>query len=93
MRLVTTFNRAARTELCGSTAAENAGANGLGDRVRALCFNLLSGVAPSPLFDVILSSPSKRPGEPLDLADRRWHAGPDDRDVAAQFDQACDRLS
>jgi release factor glutamine methyltransferase len=40
------------------------------------------GVAPKPYFDVILSSPPF-PGEPLDLADRAWHAGPDYRDIAA----------
>jgi release factor glutamine methyltransferase len=74
------------------TAAENAGGNDLGDRVRALCCNLLAAVAPRPLFDVILSSPPKHAGEPRDLADRGWHAGPDYRDVAALFDQARERL-
>src|SRR5450755_4039521 len=54
------------------TAAENARANGMGDRVAAVCTNLLSALAPRPLFDVILSSPPK-PGEPRDLADRGWH--------------------
>jgi release factor glutamine methyltransferase len=37
-------------------AAENARANGLGDRVTAVCTNLLSALAPRPLFDVTLSS-------------------------------------
>jgi release factor glutamine methyltransferase len=74
------------------TAVENAGANDLGDRVRALCCNLLAAVAPRPLFDVILSSLPKHAGEPRDLADRGWHAGPDYRDVAALFDQARERL-
>ncbi len=32
------------------------------------------------------------PGEPLDLADRAWHAGPHYRDIAALFDQARERL-
>src|SRR5882757_3124514 len=38
------------------TAAENAHANGVGDRVNAVCTNLLAAFAPRPLFDVILSS-------------------------------------
>lgn len=75
-----------------ASAAENARANGLGDRVGALCSNLLSAVAPQPLFDIILSSPPKHAGEPRDLADRGWHAGPQYRDVAALFDQARERL-
>ena len=44
------------------SAVENAHANGLGDRVSALCTNLLSALAPRPLFDVILSSPPKHAG-------------------------------
>jgi methylase of polypeptide subunit release factors len=74
------------------TAAENARANGVGDRVSAVCSNLLSALASRPLFDVILSSPPKHAGEPRDLADRGWHAGPNYRDIAALFDQARDRL-
>ena len=49
-------------------------------------------MAPRPLFDVILSSPPKHAGEPRDLADRGWHAGPDYRDIAALFDEARERL-
>src|SRR4029077_6432731 len=56
-------------------ADENARANGLGDRVKGLCSNLLAALAPRPLFDVILSSPPKHAGEPRDLTDRGWHAG------------------
>jgi release factor glutamine methyltransferase len=74
------------------TAAENARANGLADHVGTLCSNLLSAVAPRPLFDIILSSPPKHAGEPRDLADRGWHAGPDYRDIAALFEQARGRL-
>jgi release factor glutamine methyltransferase len=73
-------------------AAANARANGVGDRVTAVCSNLFSGLAARPLFDVILSSPPKHAGEPRDLADRGWHAGPDYRDIAALFDQARERL-
>jgi release factor glutamine methyltransferase len=74
------------------SAAENARANGLGDRVSGVASNLLAAFAPRPLFDVILSSPPKHAGEPRDLADRGWHAGPAYRDVAALFDQARERL-
>jgi 23S rRNA G2069 N7-methylase RlmK/C1962 C5-methylase RlmI len=74
------------------TTAENARVNAVGDRVSVLCCDLLSALAPRPLFDVILSSPPKHAGEPRDLADRGWHAGPDYRDIAALFDQARERL-
>jgi release factor glutamine methyltransferase len=73
-------------------ADENARANGMGGRVVGLCSNLLAALAPRPLFDVILSSPPKHAGEPRDLTDRGWHAGPAYRDVAALFDQARERL-
>src|SRR5437588_5471594 len=75
------------------SANENARANGLGDRVTGVCTNLLSALAPRPLFDVILSSPPKHAGEPNNLADRGWHAGPAYRDVIALFDQARERLN
>jgi methylase of polypeptide subunit release factors len=74
------------------TAAENARANGVDDRVSALCSDLLSALAPRPLFDVILSSPPKHAGKPRDLADRGWHAGPHYGDIAALFDQSRERL-
>jgi methylase of polypeptide subunit release factors len=73
-------------------ARDNASANGLAGRVTGVCSNLLSGLAPRPLFDVILSSPPSFAGEPRDLADRAWHAGPHYRDIAALFDQARERL-
>jgi release factor glutamine methyltransferase len=74
------------------TAAENARANGVDDRVSALCSNLLSALPPRPLFDVILSSPPKHAGKPRDLADRGWHAGPHYCDIAALFGQSRERL-
>jgi release factor glutamine methyltransferase len=74
------------------TAAENARANGFAGRVTALCSDLLSAVAPGPRFDVILSSPPKHAGEPRDIADRGWHAGPHYRDIAAVFEEARARL-
>jgi release factor glutamine methyltransferase len=73
-------------------AAANARANGFTDRVDALCSNLFSALPAEPMFDVILSSPPKHAGEPRDLADRGWHAGPRYRDIAALFEQARERL-
>lgn len=75
------------------SAAENARANGLGERVTAVCSDLLSALAPRPLFDVILANPPFFTGEPRDLADRAWHAGPRYRDIASLFDQARERLA
>lgn len=74
------------------TAFENAESNGLGGRVVAVCSNLMAAIAPRPMFDIILSSPPSFPGEPRDLADRAWHAGPGYRDIAALFEQARERL-
>ena len=75
-----------------ANAVENARANGFGDRVAGICCDLLSAFAVQPLFDVMLSSPPKHPGEPRDLADRGWHAGPEYRGVAALFEEARPRL-
>ena len=74
-------------------AAENAHASGFGGSIRAVVSNLLSAVTPRPLFDVILSSPPSFAGEPRDLADRAWHAGPNPRDVVMLFAQARERLA
>src|SRR4051795_13185661 len=74
------------------SANENAQAKGLGDRVTGVCLNLMAAMAPRPLFDVILSSPPKHAGEPKNLADRGWHAGPAYRDIKDLFDQARERL-
>jgi release factor glutamine methyltransferase len=70
------------------TTAENARANGLEDRVTAVCSNLLSALAPCEPFDVIISNPPFFPGEPRDIADRAWCAGADYRDIAPLFEQA-----
>jgi methylase of polypeptide subunit release factors len=74
-------------------ASDNARHNGYGERVNAVCSNLLSALAPRPLFDVILSNPPFFPGEPRDLADRAWHAGPGYRDIESLFEQARERLA
>jgi methylase of polypeptide subunit release factors len=73
-------------------AAMNGRDNGL-PQVRGVCSNLMSGIAARPLFDVIITSPPSFPGEPRDLADRAWHAGPQYRDIKALFDQARERLA
>lgn len=75
------------------SAAENARTNGFGDRVSAMCCNLLSAVAPCALFDIIITSPPSFSGEPRDLADRAWHAGPGYRDIPSLFDEARERLA
>lgn len=75
-----------------SSAADNADLNGYSGRVLPVCCNLLSGIAPRPLFDVILSSPPSFPGKPRDVADRAWFAGPDYRDIYEMFGQAWQRL-
>jgi release factor glutamine methyltransferase len=74
-------------------AAQNAEINGLSDIVTAVCSNFFSSVAPQPQFDVIFANPPYFCGEPRDLADRAWHAGPGYRDIAHMFEQARERLS
>jgi release factor glutamine methyltransferase len=74
-------------------AAENAHANGLSKPIMVVGSNLLSALTPRPLFDVILSSPPSFAGEPRDVADRAWHAGPNYRDIAMLFNQARKRLA
>jgi methylase of polypeptide subunit release factors len=74
------------------SANENSVANGLGGRVTGVCMNLMAAMPAQPLFDVILSSPPKHAGEPRNVADRGWHAGPAYRDIAPLFDQARERL-
>jgi release factor glutamine methyltransferase len=76
-----------------AAVTENARGNGHGNRVKAVGSNLLSAIAPLPLFDVIISSPPSFPGEPRDIADRAWHAGADYRDILPLFHQARERLT
>jgi release factor glutamine methyltransferase len=73
-------------------ATDNARANGLGDRVTAIRSDLMSALAPSSQFDVIISNPPFFSGEPRDIADRAWVAGPGYRDIASLFEQARQRL-
>jgi methylase of polypeptide subunit release factors len=74
------------------SANENSVDNGLGGKVTGVCMNLMAAMPEKPLFDLILSSPPKHAGEPRDVTDRGWHAGPAYRDIAPLFDQARLRL-
>ena len=67
--------------------------HGLAKSIMAVSSNLLAALAPRPLFDVIISSPPSFAGEPRDVADRAWHAGPGYRDIAMLFIQARERLA
>jgi release factor glutamine methyltransferase len=73
-------------------ATMNGRDNGL-PQVRGVASNLMSGIAPGPYFDIIITSPPSFPGEPKDLADRAWHAGPEYRDIKELFKQARERLA
>ena len=73
-------------------ASMNGRDNGL-PQVRGVASNLMSGISPGPHFDIIITSPPSFPGEPKDLADRAWHAGPEYRDIKELFKQARERLA
>jgi 23S rRNA G2069 N7-methylase RlmK/C1962 C5-methylase RlmI len=61
--------------------------------VEPVCSDLFSNIPTDRCFDVILSSPPSFAGEPLDLSDRAWHAGPGYRDLLPLFEQARTRLA
>ena len=73
-------------------AEQNAARNHLAERIVAVQSDLLAALPPRPTFDVIISDPPPFPGEPRDMADRAWHAGPGYRDVVNLFAQAKSRL-
>ena len=73
-------------------ATDNSRANGLGDRVTAIRSDLMSALSADPLFDLIISNPPFFSGEPRDIADRAWVAGPEYRDITSLFEQARQRL-
>ena len=75
-----------------SAAADNSRANGLGDRVTAVRSDLMSALAQGFQFDVIISNPPFFSGEPRDVADRAWVAGPGYRDIMSLFEQARQRF-
>jgi release factor glutamine methyltransferase len=72
-------------------AALNARANGL-TQVEARESNLFSAVPETETFDLIISSPPSFSGEPRNVADRAWHAGPGYRDILGLFSEAAIRL-
>jgi release factor glutamine methyltransferase len=76
-----------------SAAEGNAARNGLSMIVSARISDLLSAVAAGEIFDIIVSSPPSFSGEPRDMADRAWHAGPSYRDIVFLFDQAYAHLA
>jgi release factor glutamine methyltransferase len=75
-----------------NAAADNSRTNGLGDRVTAVRSDLMAALAPGFQFDVIISNPPFFSGEPRDIADRAWVAGPGYRDIMSLFEQAHQRL-
>ena len=75
------------------SARENAATHGYADKVSVVCGDLLSALSPRARFDVILSNPPFFPEEPIDVADRAWHAGPGYRDIRSLFEQARTRLA
>jgi release factor glutamine methyltransferase len=75
-----------------NAAFDNSRANGFGDRVTAMRSDLMSALAPGFLFDMIISNPPFFSGEPRDVADRAWVAGPGYRDILSLFEQAHERL-
>jgi len=54
--------------------------------------DLLSGLAATPSFDMIVANLPKHTQVPRDVADRGWTGGPDHRDITPLFEQAYARL-
>lgn len=75
-----------------AAAQSNAADNGFADTVTALESDLFAAVPPDDRFDVIISSPPSFAGEPLNVADRAWHAGANYCTIAPLFAQARARL-
>lgn len=71
-----------------AAAARNARANGLAATVETRLSDLLAGARDDERFDVIICSPPSFAGEPRDMSDRAWHAGPNYRDLQPLFAQA-----
>lgn len=57
-------------------ARDNAERNGVGQKLEARLSNLFSAVRADERFDLIISSPPSFAGEPCDIADHAWFAGP-----------------
>ena len=71
----------------------NAKKNGVAGTVKAIIGHLLSPVPGGARFDLILTNPPFFEGQPRDVADRSWYAGPNFRDIATLFEQASQRLA
>jgi len=71
----------------------NAKKNGVAGTVKAIIGHLLSPVPAGARFDLILTNPPFFEGQPRDVADRAWYAGPNFRDIAMLFEQASQRLA
>ena len=69
----------------------NAAKNGF-HQVQAFQSDLFSAISMERQFDIVIASPPSFSGEPRDMADRAWHAGPGYRDILALFEQAAPRL-
>lgn len=76
-----------------AAAQQNAKLNGLDAIVSARVSDLMSAVSADESFDVLISSPPSFAGEPRDMADRAWHAGPGYRDLQPLFHQAVAHLT
>jgi hypothetical protein len=57
-----------------TTATANAAANGLQRQVTAVMSDLFSSLPSEEKFDLMIASPPSFAREPLDMADRAWHA-------------------
>lgn len=71
----------------------NAEANGVGEAVEARVSDLFSAVTAQETFDVVISSPPSFAGEPADLADRAWFAGPGYSHLRGLFQSAAAHLA
>jgi release factor glutamine methyltransferase len=69
----------------------NAAKNGF-HQVQAFQSDLFSAVSIERQFDIVIASPPSFSGEPRDMADRAWHAGPGYRDILPLFEQTAARL-
>ena len=75
-------------------AAElNAAGNGVGDRIDARLSNLFAAVAADERFDLVISSPPSFAGEPIDIADHAWFAGPGYSHIRSLFRSARTHLN
>lgn len=72
---------------------QNARRNGLSEIVEARVSDLFAAAMPDERFDLIISSPPSFSGEPVDMADRAWHAGEGYRYLENLYSQAYAHLA